>query len=722
VTERRINKTLPGPFATVRIMRQFFGLHLAMVLVVAAGLSSCGPKEETLAAPPAIPQAPAAAEPVAIPKVADASGDWAAHAYQVNVLTPVGSDVTTKASVALAWTPAALLLQVRTDDATPVENTTESWESDSVEIFLASSVGSDDHLQFTCIPGRKSDPPSPSCFVDDKRASGPHAVPPEMQTQKDAHGYVMTFSVPWTNLKRVPQPGDTIGLQICVKDARQDGSITQRIWYPRIGAGDDPSLMQAVKLADEAGPPENAAAWLQSVGLTTTIHLSAVAAAAGKKFDVWSSGQKVVSGELQAGGPDGSRAAIPLPEEWKQKKGASLVVAVDGNVLPGDLTVPDLAQQKMALVKNLPIDCHTIFDGAAFPSIDFANRDLVEAAIGPYTVHPRFFDARWNEVTKPDAPGRYGAIVEFRLNDGQSFTRHFTLFKTVLPYAPKRDPYVATVKFPAAFGLPEAAMAKEQWGITEWTAGTLDAAQRKAADWSRLVAGLHDLAADPARLHGFTVWKIDNDWWSELQKRLGENQDYPHLTHLPDDYDKDQRLWPLIIFLHGSGERGSNLNVLQNKGPLGYINQGHPLPFIVVSPQCPEDESWNADRLARLLDQVEAADRVDPRRVYVTGLSLGGFGSLDFAATYPDRVAAIAPLSGGDDPALAERLRKMPAWFFHGAEDDVVPTRYSVDLAHALQKLGAPVKLTVYPGVGHGGWDVTYSNPELYSWFLQQSK
>jgi predicted peptidase len=101
---------------------------------------------------------------------------------------------------------------------------------------------------------------------------------------------------------------------------------------------------------------------------------------------------------------------------------------------------------------------------------------------------------------------------------------------------------------------------------------------------------------------------------------------------------------------------------------------------------------------------------------------MGGFGSLEFAASYPQRVAAVAPLSGGEDTELAPRLKTIPIWFFHGAQDKVVPASASADLAHALQKIGAPAELTIYPNAGHEKWDVTYGNPALYSWFLSQKK
>ena len=530
----------------------------------------------------------------------------------------------------------------------------------------------------------------------------------------------MTIAIPWSNLKHKPKPGDTVGLQVRVNDAHPDGTSAHRSWYSGSSAGK--SALLAVQLADHADPPEEAATWIASEGLQDFVHVTSVAEWAQRNVEVSSGAQTVVSGRLEAGGVDGSEALLPQPTDWAARSGAALSVTVGGVLLPSLLAVPDAARQRLDMAKGLALVTHSIFDGDNFPAIDFDHHDLVVAAIGPYQLTSRFFDAKWNEVTAPKAPGRYGALVEFRSAAGESFARQVTLFKTAQAYDPKRQPYHSHIDFPAAFGISPAMTAQEDWNVGDWLNSALDAQARAGESSAVLLAGLSDISADPARLRGFRAWQIDEDWWSKLHKRLGENQDYPHLTHLPDGYDRDQKAWPLLLFLHGSGERGTDLTRLQVQGPLGYINKGHSLPFIVVEPLCPEDENWNPGRIARLLGQVEASERVDPKRVYVTGLSLGGFGCLDFAATYPDRVAAIASLSGGEDPELAERLRHMPTWFFHGAEDTVVPTSLSVDLAHAMQKLGAPVQLTVIPGVGHGDWDVTYANPALYAWFLQHSK
>ncbi len=359
-----------------------------------------------------------------------------------------------------------------------------------------------------------------------------------------------------------------------------------------------------------------------------------------------------------------------------------------------------------------PLTGHTIFSGGKFPKIDLLNRALVEAAVGPITGQIRYFNAKWNEVTRPGEPGRYGALMTFTAAGGLVWTRRITLFKTPQPYSAANDPYGMSMQFPAAFGLPAGSLASEAWNVAITGRRVLEDEELNRDRLAQLVAGLHDIAADPARCHGFSCFYLDFAWWSELGRHIGENQDYPYLSYTPPDYDKDPaRHWPLLVFLHGSGERGEDLDLVKKWGPITWLDQGHSLPMIVIEPQCPEQEWWDPVRLARVVD-----------RISFTGLSMGGFGSIEFAATYPGRVAAIAPLSGGEDPAIAPRLGKIPAWFFHGADDEIVPAQMSQDLVDALRRQGAPVKLTVYPGVGHEKWDVTYANPALYSWFLSHSK
>jgi predicted esterase len=325
-------------------------------------------------------------------------------------------------------------------------------------------------------------------------------------------------------------------------------------------------------------------------------------------------------------------------------------------------------------------------------------------------------------MTAPKAPGRYGAVVTFTAGGGLTWTQHVTLFKTPQPYYWPLNAYKFSVQLPPALGIPPEVAAQENWNILTASTRAFSDAQVNNDYLARLLAALHDIAADPKRWQGFSYYYIDRAWWAELGRHLGENQDYQYLSYIPKDHDTNPKPLPLLLFLHGSGERGSDVQMVRKWGPLTWIEQGHPQPMIVIEPQCPEDEWWDPVRLARLIDQVSAQYKVDPKRIYVTGLSMGGFGSLEFAATYPERVTAVASLSGGEDVELAPRLKTIPIWFFHGAQDKVVPTSASADLAHALQKIGAPAELTIYPKVGHEKWDATYGNPALYSWFLSQKK
>jgi len=203
-----------------------------------------------------------------------------------------------------------------------------------------------------------------------------------------------------------------------------------------------------------------------------------------------------------------------------------------------------------------------------------------------------------------------------------------------------------------------------------------------------------------------------------------------YLLHLPASYGQnpDQR-WPVILFLHGYGESGNELNAVLKNGLPPITAQQPDFPFIVIAPQCPWHTWWPelADSLDALLDQVTADYAVDSNRVYLTGLSMGGFGTWYLGSTRPQRFAAIAPICGGGYwfhgfPQRVCALKDTPVWVFHGAKDPVVPLASSEQLVETLRECGGNVRFTIYPEATHDSWTVTYENPELYSWFLQQER
>ena len=202
-----------------------------------------------------------------------------------------------------------------------------------------------------------------------------------------------------------------------------------------------------------------------------------------------------------------------------------------------------------------------------------------------------------------------------------------------------------------------------------------------------------------------------------------------YLLYLPDNYKRNAAdKWPLILFLHGSGERGSDVWKVATHGPPKSVtNNPAAFPFIMVAPQCPEGQIWQSEPLLGLIDQISRDYRVDLTRVYVTGLSMGGYGCWDLGMAFPERFAAIAPICGGGElisVILSSReksraLKTLGVWAFHGAKDSVVPLEESERMIEAVKKAGAKdVKLTIYPEAEHDSWTETYKNPEFYKWLL----
>lgn len=180
--------------------------------------------------------------------------------------------------------------------------------------------------------------------------------------------------------------------------------------------------------------------------------------------------------------------------------------------------------------------------------------------------------------------------------------------------------------------------------------------------------------------------------------------------------------WPLMIFLHGSGERGSDIARVKVHGPPKIVAQHPGFPFITISPQLPEDQDWDQAKLEALLAHIRKTYRIDAKRIYLTGLSRGGHATWRWAAARPDLFAAIAPVSGRGDPVSACRLKDMPVWAFHGDRDDVVEPEGSFAMVQAIRACGGDPRLTIYPATGHDGWTPTYDDPALYRWLLEQRR
>ncbi len=206
-----------------------------------------------------------------------------------------------------------------------------------------------------------------------------------------------------------------------------------------------------------------------------------------------------------------------------------------------------------------------------------------------------------------------------------------------------------------------------------------------------------------------------------FEKDIQSKARIKYLLFLPTDYGKTDKQWPLMLFLHGSGESGDDLSKVKAHGPAKIVETKKDFPFILVSPQS-SGRGWNPEVLNALLDDIVAKYKVDKDRIYLTGLSMGGYGTWALGAAHPERFAALVPICGGGNPADASKLKDIPIWVFHGGKDNTVPLEQSERMVKAIKEAGGNVQFTVYPEAGHDSWTETYNNPKLYTWLLEQKR
>jgi poly(3-hydroxybutyrate) depolymerase len=195
------------------------------------------------------------------------------------------------------------------------------------------------------------------------------------------------------------------------------------------------------------------------------------------------------------------------------------------------------------------------------------------------------------------------------------------------------------------------------------------------------------------------------------------------LLYLPRGFSQHPAVeYPLLIFLHGSGESGIDIDNVKKHGPPQFLDSRPDFPFIVASPQAPyPPRGFDPEELTILLNQLLQRLPIDKDRVYLTGFSMGGYGTYSWASAHPETFAAIAPVSGAARPEDACNLRGVPIWAFHGAQDDTVKVEKDEAGVNAIKACGGDITFTVYPDVGHSS-DRTYADPQLYQWLLEHRR
>jgi predicted peptidase len=213
----------------------------------------------------------------------------------------------------------------------------------------------------------------------------------------------------------------------------------------------------------------------------------------------------------------------------------------------------------------------------------------------------------------------------------------------------------------------------------------------------------------------------------ELELKTDNGRSIPYLLYLPKDYGSRETNWPVMLFLHGRGESFGPLSIVKKWGPPRIAERGENFGYVLVSPQCPQKESWaqpaQQELILKLLNHVLENYKVDKDRVYLTGLSMGGYGSWRLAADHPELFAAVVPICGAGKTSDADKLKELPIWVFHGTADPTVPFKRSEEMVDAIKAAGGTkIRFTTLEYIGHNSWESAYAAPELYEWLNHQSR
>lgn len=651
--------------------------------------------------------------------------DWVDKGFSVETLAgelgEVRSPQDLDVKFRLGWDDQGLLVlaSVSDDQVAGTDDPQSFSEKDSVEMFLGGKPGGRQYFQVTAGAGVKSGTSETrNLIVDRRKPAPPQKLEAESVSTRTADGYVVEARLPWSNLAITPVVGEEVTFQLCVNDVDGTGPRFAVTWYPKNRAAYDPKAMCRLRLAEKAASPVRMVARASMEQGKACVNVVAPALLAGQQLTASVKGKTVATGvfDLFMGR---ACATFVLP--------SADVVGIS-NPEAGSVTV-DFNGVREAISKAISdaqiVFKPCVFSGEKFPPCDFEQRAEVEKWLGNCTITPVFYDADYKEVKTAAKPGRYGAVVQVKIARGQTFKRFITLYRTSKELNWRTAKIgVQAVTFSPELGIEPAVSPEDTKCVGAFFRDQFRAGVNRGDSAAVLFAGLSerkggDTTADAGRNNPDA---LNRKWWFGLKKQIGElRTDY--YVHLPAGYDKDPKTkWPLMLFLHGIGERGYNVTDVQRIGLPSILGDKPDFPFIVVAPQCSPGEWWSSPELNDLLDRVEAKYRVDVERVYLTGLSMGGFGSWALAADSPQRFAALVPICGGGDPDDAPRLKNLPIWVFHGGKDPIVPIQRSQEMVDALKKEGGNVQFTVFPEAKHDSWSQAYAMPELYEWLLKQRR
>jgi len=642
----------------------------------------------------------------------------------------------------LAWSGNALLARIEVDiDKTQSHESSHDnilWSADNCRIGLGTGDGLTRTCQIIVSPGL--DPAHPKMrtqiqeipVLDDTHIPYTYDVatypfPAKITSQPTATGYAVEFSIPWSSFGVTPASGQVCGLLLDAAHLDDGKYMRTLALYPYARGlafqgktyftlGDSPSL-----------PIDTMARAMVLSPQLLRIYYSVSPQSKGHVIIAENNGKEIDRLEVTDPATSSYAHLVLLPADH----GPVNLQVRDGQQLLGELTQDDYDKALIKLTSELPFQMNTIFSlpdpkmpqrpgRSAMPEGRFRMDAQQRYTFGEPEITYKYYDAQYNEVTKLDKPGRYGAVVNIHFKNGIDQQRFYTLYAAPKPLGNTRNLPVPMLA--SKLGLDQAILDHAQLSSAENIHYMLFPDNDANANLAILLTGLSEIAHGEKSSTGWTNPRIMNfEWWEGLRQKLGLAENYPYVTNLPDGYDADpNKKWPLIVVLHGSGEGGGDLHQVVRLGLARLLYGGKKLPAIVISPSCTAREDWNPIVLSRLIDEVSKKYRIDTDRISIMGLSMGAYAAWDLGIQYPGRFAAIVPIAGGANPADAAKLKDLPIWTFHGGDDS--PKEES-DMVDAITKLGGTsAHFTLYPGIGHWEWDYAYQNPDVYTWLFAQKR
>lgn len=705
-------------------------------------LAACGGRDESAPAP--TPAAPAATPALAIPRLPALAidgddADWAGAGLRVSAFAedaprPLDPGLLS-AGLRVGWTEDGLAVLVDLASPGPWIEAVEArtaYQRDSIELFLRQ--GSQWKQLVQPVIGLGMDPaqPEPRVFVWDYRGPGYDglATAASVARKRTAAGCRIEALVPWAQLRLQPSAGLEVEFRCNINKDIAGAGRRQLIW--RNGAGGD---FQRLVLATQAATAIDSAGWIQADD-RGQVAACAVApgARAGSRLALLQDGVELASAKLSAGDGRASAAlSIPAPTPGKP-----LLLTLDSTAISG-AKAPDPAAAALRDLERAVASASRWRGGdttrldrirPSVPSILVPGplpqplcADAQAARLAGITgLAVRWFDAGHKPVQEAREPGRYGALITIRLADG----RELVLFQTAFLPTATPKPSEAAAATMRAWGAESAAEPQTTQAL-ERLGGRLVDTVNASRESAVLLAAQREAAADgqPPRPAA-----RDAAWWHAVRRKQGLAVTYPYAKRLPEGYaETADRRWPAIIYLHGSGgevprdygDPAKRVVEVQERDLLGWA-KGAPKPFALYALLA--EGAWRPDDVAATVDRILAEDRIDPDRVIIMGFSMGGAGTWDCTVDLPGRWAAAVPIGGsGRRSAEMARAVRVPAWVFNGDADSTTTLADAQVAVDALRAAGGDVRLTVLPGIDHGGsQNATFNTPGLWEWLAERRR